>query len=101
MSGELTPWTAILVIAGVTFFNRVAGPLMMSHIETSARVERFLDAMSVSVVASLVASILAQGGWREVAAVALSSLVMMRSKSAVWAMLAGIGAAAIWSWLFS
>ncbi|WP_289032308.1 AzlD domain-containing protein [uncultured Roseibium sp.] len=97
MANEMTPWAAILVIASITFLNRIAGPIMMKHIDTSARVERFLDAMSVSVVAALVASILAQGGWREVAAVGLSAVVMMRSRSAVWAMISGIGAAAAWS----
>ncbi len=99
MTADVTTWAAICVIAGVTFFNRVAGPTMMSRIETSARVERFLDAMSVSVVAALVASILAQGGWREVAAVALSVMVMRQSKSAIWAMIAGIGIAAVWSFV--
>lgn len=97
MPNDLTSWAAILVIALVTFFNRVAGPILMSRIETSARVERFLDAMSVSVVAALVASILAQGGLREAGAVAFSAVVMMQSKSAVWAMMAGIVFAAIWS----
>lgn len=101
MPNDLTPWIAILVIAAVTFFNRVAGPILMSRIETSARVERFLDAMSVSVIAALIASILAQGGWREAGAVALSAFVMVQTKSAVWAMMAGIGVAAIWSLVFS
>ncbi|MDA7963560.1 AzlD domain-containing protein [Ruegeria sp.] len=101
MASELTPWAAILVIASVTFLNRIAGPIMMKHIETSAKVERFLDAMSVSVVAALVASILAQGGWREVIAVGISAMVMMRFTSAVWAMVAGIGAAAVWFGVFS
>ena len=97
MPTELTPWAAILVIAVVTFLNRVAGPILMSHIETSSKVERVLDAMSVSVVAALIASILAQRGWREAVAVGVSILVMMRSESATWSMIAGIGSAAIWS----
>ena len=100
MASDVTPWAAILVIASVTFLNRIAGPIMMKHIDISGRVERFLDAMSVSVVAALVASILAQGGWREVVAVGCSAVVMTQSRSAVWAMICGIGAAAVWPVLF-
>ena len=85
------------MIAGVTFFTRTAGVLLMSQLQTSGRIERFLDTLSVSVVAALVASILAQNGAREMVAVAVSTIVMLRSRSAAGAILAGIGAAALWS----
>lgn len=96
----MTPWVAILLVAAVTFLSRAAGPILMSRVEISDRVKRFLDAMSVSVMAALVASMLAQRGPREAVAVGISILVMMQFKSAVWAMIAGIGAAALWSAVF-
>mgnify|MGYP001803206357 CR=1 FL=1 len=70
----------------------------MSRIAISDRIERFLDAMAVSVVAALVASMIAQAGWREAAAVAICAVVMLRSQGAIWAILAGISEAAIWSY---
>jgi uncharacterized membrane protein len=99
MLTDFTPWPAILIIASVTFLNRISGPIMMNYIRSSDRVERFLDAMSVSVIAAIVASILAQNSWREAFAVGFSALVMMRTKSSAFAMVAGIGAAAAWSFL--
>ena len=89
---------AILVVAFVTFCNRIAGPVLMSRIAISDRIERFLDAMAVSVVAALVASIIAQAGWREAAAVTICAVVMLRSQSAGCAIIAGICMAAGWSY---
>lgn len=89
---------AILVVALVTFCNRIAGPVLMSRIALSERIERFLDAMAVSVVAALVASMIAQAGWREAAAVAICAVVMLRNQSAMWAILAGVSVAATWSY---
>lgn len=70
----------------------------MSRIAISDKIERFLDAMAVSVVCALVASIIAQAGWREAAAVAICVVVMLRNQSAIWAILAGISVAATWSY---
>ena len=64
----------------------------------SPKVEHFLDNLSVSVIAALVASLVARGGFREAVAVALASLVMLRWKSAVWAITAGMVVAAAWSY---
>ncbi len=73
----------------------------MSKVRVSTRVDRFLEALSVSVIAALVVSVLAQNGMREAAAVAFASLVMLQSKSAVWSMLTGIIVAAAWSFASS
>lgn len=97
MDNDLTPWLAVMVIAFVTFCSRIAGPVLMSRIAASDRIERFLDAMAVSVVAALVASIIAQAGWREAAAVAICAVVMLRCQSAIWSIMAGIWLAAAWS----
>lgn len=97
MAGDLSTWAAICVVAGVTFASRLAGSFLMARVKTSARVERFLDGLSVGVIAALVASTLAQNGLREGAAVALAVLVMLRSANAAWAMVAGMALAAAWT----
>ena len=101
MIDELTVWTAIVLIASVTLASRLAGSFLMSHVNASARIERFLDGLSVAVIAALVASILAQNGFREAAAVALAVLVMLRSANATWAMIAGMPVAALWTHFLS
>ena len=97
MAGDLSTWAAICVVAGVTFASRLAGSFLMARVEASARVERFLDGLSVGVIAALVASTLVQNGLREGAAVALAVLVMLRSANAAWAMVAGMALAAAWT----
>ena len=101
MIDDLTVWTAIALIAGVTLTSRLAGPFLMNHVNASAKIERFLDGLSVAVIAALVASILAQNGFREAAAVALAVLVMLRSANATWAMIAGMAVAALWTHILS
>ncbi len=101
MPNELTAWMAILMIATITFSCRLAGSVLMNKVRISPKVNRFLDALSVSVIAALVASVLAQNGLRETVAVAIASLVMLRSKSAVWSMLTGITVAAAWTFASS
>lgn len=90
-------WVAILVVAGITFASRIVGSVLMRSVTVSPAVERFLDSLSVSVIAALVASIVAQGDLRDATAVGLAAIVMLASKSAVWAMLAGTGIAAAWA----
>lgn len=94
---EIAAWIAILLVAGVTFASRLAGAMLMSRVTPSRAVERFLNGLSVSVIAALVASIVAQGDLRDAAAVALTSLVMLASRRAVWAMVAGMALAAAWA----
>jgi uncharacterized membrane protein len=90
-------WGAILIVAGITFASRIAGSVLMRSVTVSPAVERFLDALPVSVIAALVASVVAQGDLRDVVAVGLAATVMLASKSAVWAMLVGMGIAAAWA----
>ena len=99
MPSDLTVWAAILIIAAITFLSRITGSVLMSKVKVSPRVDRFLDALSVSVIAALVASVLAQNGLREAVAVATAALIMLRFKSAIWAMLTGIIVAATWSFV--
>lgn len=97
MPNDLSAFVAILVIAGVTFGARLLGPLIMQNVGSSERVERFLEALSASVITAIVATAIARGGYREAAAVAVAATVMGASKSAVWAMIAGMVFAAGWT----
>lgn len=83
MTAEVETWAAIMLVAGVTVASRLAGPLLMAYVSMSPRVERFLNGLSVSVVAALVASVVAQGGTREGAAVGAAALIMLATRSAV------------------
>lgn len=97
MLSSVTAFAAIGMIAAITFASRMAGAMLMSRVSVSPRIERFLNAVSVSVIAALVASIVAQNGLREAAAVALAAVVVLGSNSAVWAMASGMAFAAMWS----
>ena len=70
---------------------------MMLLVPVSPKIRRFLDGMSLSVIAAIVASALAVGTMREAVATAIAGLVMLGSKSAIGAMSAGIVLAAIWT----
>lgn len=97
MPNDLTAWLIILLVAGVSLSSRLVGSMLMSHIVISAPVRRFLDAASISVIAALIASITAQGGLREASAIALTALIMFRSKTAVWSIVGGMAFAAAWT----
>ncbi|MEM8852417.1 MAG: AzlD domain-containing protein [Pseudomonadota bacterium] len=101
MPDETATWLAIGLVAAVTLACRLAGPVVMSRIGPSPRIERFLQSLSISVIAALVASIVAQGGPREGAAVGVAALVMLATKSTVLALLAGMATAASWTILLS
>lgn len=97
MPSDVPALTAIAMVATITFASRLAGAVLMSRFDLSPRVQRFLDALSVSVIAALVASYVAQNGLREGAAVAVAAAIMLGSKSAVWSMVSGMALAAAWT----
>lgn len=101
MTSDVTAFAAVGMVAAITFASRMAGTILMSRIDVSPRIERFLDALSVSVIAALVASIVAQNGPREGVAVVLAAAVMLGSRSAVWAMIGGMAFAAAWTLMTS
>lgn len=99
MPDTLTAWLAILLVAGVTIASRISGPLLMARLPMSLRIERFLQNLSLSVIAALVASMLARGGLREAVSVAVAAAVMLVLRKAIWAMAAGMACAALWALL--
>lgn len=88
-----------MLLACITLGSRLTGAALMRSLNISPLVERFLAALSVSVIAALVASIIAQGDLRSTSAVGLAAIVMLTFRSAAWAMLIGIAAAAAWTQL--
>ena len=96
-----SPSAAAIVglVAAITFGSRIIGALVMTQVGISPRITRFLSGLSVSVLAALVASMLARGGLREAAAVLVAVVVMLATRSAVFAMLAGIACGSFWTML--
>lgn len=97
MPDEFSAYTAILVIAVVTFVTRFCGPVLMLTVRPSAKVERFLEALPASVIAALVATVVIQAGLREAVVVVVAALVMLAIKNKTWAMIAGMVLAAGWT----
>ena len=91
---------AILGMALATLITRVSGPLVMMFVPLSPRVERFLESLSVSVIAAIVASYLAQNGLRESVAVACAALVMLGWRQSIWSMLTAMAIGAGWVAIF-
>lgn len=99
MPDAYTAWGAISLASILTLATRLAGPIVMGWLPMSARVERFLQNLSLAVLAALVASMLARGGPREAASVGVAVLVMVLLRKSIWAMGAGMVCAAGWTHL--
>lgn len=97
MPSDLAALAIIAMVAGITFASRLSGSVLMSRVVISPRVERFLDHLSTSVIAAMVASIVAQNGLREAFAIALAGVIVLKTRSAFWAMIGGMALAAAWS----
>ena len=100
MADSLSIFLAIAVMALTTLATRLLGPAVVSRFKMTRALEHFLNALCSSVIVAIVATVVAQGAaqgsWREAAAVAVAAGVMVITRSAVWAMLAGAGCAALW-----
>lgn len=101
MPDPFSAWAAILLASALTLATRLSGPIVMAFLPMSTRVERFLQNLSLAVLASLVASMLARGGLREASAAAVAIGVMALARKSIWAMGAGMICAAIWTFLLS
>lgn len=93
----LIVYAAIAVMAAAALATRLLGPEIMRRLGRSPRAERFLEALSSAVIAGIVATAVARGGWREAAAIAAAAVVMVVGRSALGAMLSGVAVAALWT----
>ncbi|MFO7308077.1 MAG: AzlD domain-containing protein [Pseudomonadota bacterium] len=90
-----TAFLAIALMAAVTFLTRIGGVDIMSFVPITPRIEAFLRHLAVSVIVALVVPAAVKGGPTAVLAVATAGLVMVLTRSAVGAMLAGVACAAL------
>ena len=67
----------------------------MSRVTSTAKTERFLEGLAVSVIAALVASHLMAADVRNAEAVAVAILVTLLTRSAISAIVAGMITAAV------
>ncbi|MFN3172186.1 MAG: AzlD family protein [Hyphomicrobiales bacterium] len=89
-----TAYLAIAVMAFVTLGTRLGGAFVMRFVTLSPRVTSFLEAMSVSVLAAIVVTFIVNNGTREALSVGVAILVMLATRSAIWAMFAAMAFAA-------
>jgi uncharacterized membrane protein len=93
-SDAVSATVAVLLLAAVTAGTRVGGVWLMSHVRITPRVETFLKYMSVSVLISIVAPATWRGGPHIWIGVGIAVAVMVATRSALAAMLAGTALAA-------
>jgi uncharacterized membrane protein len=86
---------AVLIMAAAALVTRLAGAILMSRVRTTRSTDLFLEGLSASVIAALVASMLAQSDLRDAMAVVVASVVMLATRSVIWAMLAGMACTAL------
>lgn len=99
MSAEATAYLTIFLMAAVTYGVRIAGAEIMTLFRITPRIEAFLKSMAVSVMVAIVASAVAQSGFRENTATLVAAGVMAATRSSIAAMTAAMLTAAAWSWI--
>lgn len=97
MHPELEAWIAIALVTMATLATRFLGPVLMARVPLTERVQRFLEVMSISVLVAIVASFLARGGPREVAALVAGAAAMIVFRRPLAALACSVAVAAAWS----
>lgn len=89
------PFVIIMIMAIVTLATRWGGVLIMSYIPIGDRVQRFINAMSGSVLVALLAPIALEGDNGARLALLTTAVLMLVVKKPMVSISAGILAAAI------
>lgn len=84
---------AILTAAALS--TRIVGAVLMTAVKPSARVERFLEGLSVSVIAALVASQMIGAETDRYAAVGVAILIVLATRNVILGMAGGMVVAAL------
>lgn len=87
---------AILIMALVTYLTRSGGVVIMSRVPIGPRVERFINAMSGSVLVAVIVPMAAEGDWGARLALLATLGVMLTTRKPLPAIGAGILTAALW-----
>lgn len=93
MTSNLT--LIIFGMAIVTYLTRIGGIWVMSRVRVTPVIERFLDAMSGSVLVAFIVPEALEGGWTVWAATAVTVAVMLLKKQMLLAVLSGVATAAL------
>lgn len=99
MSAEAAAYLTIFLMAAVTYGTRIAGAELMALIRITPRIKAFLKSMAISVMVAIVASAVAQSGFRENTATLVAAAVMAATRSSIAAVTSGMLVAAVWNWL--
>src|SRR5215472_12482804 len=94
MANTIAAIGAVVLLAFVTMATRVGGVWIMSFVKITPRIEAFLKYMSVSVLISIVVATTWAAGPRIWLGVGAAAFVMVATRNAVGAMLAGVALAA-------
>ena len=94
MAADAFAIMAILAMGAVTYITRIGGLWIMRYIPLTRRVQGFLEGLSGAVLVSLVAPAALDGDWAAKTAVAVALVVMLVTRIAALAMLAGVLTAA-------
>lgn len=86
---------ALIIMAAGALATRLAGAALMRQVALTRRTESVLEGLSVSVIASLVASGLANAELQIILAVAAAMTVVLLMRNVIWAMAAGTAVAAL------
>lgn len=81
---------AILGMAVVTYFTRIAGFYLVNRINVKGRMETFLEAIPGTILMAIVAPIVFASGAPEAIAAAVVVLIVWRTKSLPLAMFSGV-----------
>ncbi len=103
MTLALTPANALLAIllmVVVTYLTRIGGVLIMARVPIGPRVERFIHAMSGSVLIAVVVPVAAEGDWGARIALLATLVAILITRKPLIAIAAGIVSAALWRALF-
>lgn len=95
-----TPLTIILIMTAVTLITRWGGVFVMSYVPISDSVQRFITAMSSSVLVAILAPIAFEGDNGARLALLITMLVMLIVKKPLVAISAGIMMAAVYRQYF-
>ena len=86
----------VVIMALVTLATRWGGVFVMGFVPISPAVERFINAMSGSVLVAILAPLAVEGDWGARMALASTAAIMLALKKPLPAIAVGIVVAALW-----
>ncbi|MEL7465651.1 MAG: AzlD domain-containing protein [Pseudomonadota bacterium] len=85
----------LTILTAAALSTRIVGAVLMTAVKPSPQVERFLEGLSASVIAALVASQMINADSERFAAVGVAVLIVLATRNVVLAMAGGMLFAAV------